>query len=385
MAADGQTAIVTGGAKRIGAALVRALAADGWHVLIHYHRIEGRGRSAGGGDRRRRRSQADLADPGAAETIIGGAGRPAAGAAAGQQRLASSRMTTSAISRRRAGPPISTSTCARRPCCRRAFAARAGRGADRQPARRQARRAQSRFLQLHHLQDRPRRPHRAYAPAPSRRSIRVCGIAPSVTLVSGPQSRANFDKVHGLNALGRGVDGRGDRRRAALHHRHAEHHRPDDPARRRPAFPLPAARRAVPGALNDAEYRPARRPRARPARAEDAQDRARGLRPARRHRLPRFRGRQRRSGCWSRSRSGSTSAASPPPTSAASAWDYDFLRTEIGALADGRRFNLQETFVREIYDLVAARRGVTALRVSTRKPDIYPDCAGVGVELTSAS
>ncbi len=68
---------------------------------------------------------------------------------------------------------------------------------------------------------------------------------------------------------------------------------------------------------------------------------------------------------------------------AGSAWDYDFLRTEIGALAAGRRFNLQETFVREVYDLVAARRGVTALRVATRKPDIYPDCAGVGVELSS--
>lgn len=65
------------------------------------------------------------------------------------------------------------------------------------------------------------------------------------------------------------------------------------------------------------------------------------------------------------------------------AWDYDFLRTEIGALAAGRRFNLQETFAREVYDLVAARRGVTALRVSTRKPDIYPDCAGVGVDLAS--
>jgi dihydroneopterin aldolase len=67
----------------------------------------------------------------------------------------------------------------------------------------------------------------------------------------------------------------------------------------------------------------------------------------------------------------------------ATAWDYDFLRTEIGALASGRRFNLQETLVREIYDLVAARRGVTALRVATRKPDIYPDCGGVGVELAS--
>jgi dihydroneopterin aldolase len=68
---------------------------------------------------------------------------------------------------------------------------------------------------------------------------------------------------------------------------------------------------------------------------------------------------------------------------AAEAWDYDFLRTEIGALAAGRRFNLQETLVRAIYDLVAARRGVTGLRVAARKPDIYPDCAGVGVELSS--
>jgi dihydroneopterin aldolase len=68
---------------------------------------------------------------------------------------------------------------------------------------------------------------------------------------------------------------------------------------------------------------------------------------------------------------------------AARAWDYDFLRTEIGALAAARRFNLQETLVRAVYDLVAARRGVTALRVSSRKPDIYPDCAGVGVELAS--
>lgn len=67
----------------------------------------------------------------------------------------------------------------------------------------------------------------------------------------------------------------------------------------------------------------------------------------------------------------------------ASAWNYDFLRTEIRRLAEGRRFNLQETFVRAIYDIVAARRGVTGLRVSTRKPDIYPDCTGVGVELSS--
>ena len=73
----------------------------------------------------------------------------------------------------------------------------------------------------------------------------------------------------------------------------------------------------------------------------------------------------------------------PETDDAAEAWDYDFLRTEVGALVAGARFNLQETLARAIYDLVAARRGVTGLRVSTRKPDIYPDCKGVGVELCS--
>ena len=67
----------------------------------------------------------------------------------------------------------------------------------------------------------------------------------------------------------------------------------------------------------------------------------------------------------------------------AAAWDYDKLRTAVLALVEGRRFNLQETVVHEIYGLVAARQGVTGLRISTRKPDIYPDCAAVGVELSS--
>ena len=69
--------------------------------------------------------------------------------------------------------------------------------------------------------------------------------------------------------------------------------------------------------------------------------------------------------------------------SAAAAWNYDFVRSEILRLAAGRRFNLQETLVREIYAGIAARAGVTALRVSTRKPDVYPDCRAVGVELAS--
>lgn len=67
----------------------------------------------------------------------------------------------------------------------------------------------------------------------------------------------------------------------------------------------------------------------------------------------------------------------------AAAWDYDFLRTEVLRLVEGRRYNLQEKLVREIYALVAARAGVTQLRISTSKPDVYPDCASVGVELSS--
>lgn len=67
----------------------------------------------------------------------------------------------------------------------------------------------------------------------------------------------------------------------------------------------------------------------------------------------------------------------------AEAWDYDFLRKSVLALVEGRRFNLQETVVHAVYDMVAARAGVTGLRVSTRKPDVYPDCRAVGVELSS--
>ena len=35
-----RTVLVTGGAKRIGAAIVRGLAGDGWRVAIHYHRSQ---------------------------------------------------------------------------------------------------------------------------------------------------------------------------------------------------------------------------------------------------------------------------------------------------------------------------------------------------------
>lgn len=62
--------------------------------------------------------------------------------------------------------------------------------------------------------------------------------------------------------------------------------------------------------------------------------------------------------------------------------DYDFLRRGILDLVSDRHFNLQETLCREIIALVARHGAVRVAIVSTRKPDVYPDCAAVGVELT---
>jgi dihydroneopterin aldolase len=75
----------------------------------------------------------------------------------------------------------------------------------------------------------------------------------------------------------------------------------------------------------------------------------------------------------------------PADDAAVNAWNYDHLRLEIERIAGARRFNLQETLVREIYDWVAARAGVKALRVSSAKPDVYPNAKSVGVEIASFS
>lgn len=65
------------------------------------------------------------------------------------------------------------------------------------------------------------------------------------------------------------------------------------------------------------------------------------------------------------------------------AWDYDFVRSQVRELAGARRYNLQETLARAIFNGIAAMRGVAALRVRMSKPDVYPDTHAVGVELAS--
>lgn len=66
-----------------------------------------------------------------------------------------------------------------------------------------------------------------------------------------------------------------------------------------------------------------------------------------------------------------------------SAWNYDVLRSEILRIAGQRRFNLQETLVRALFESLAERQGVRAIRIRSSKPDVYPDARSVGVEIAS--
>ncbi len=75
--------------------------------------------------------------------------------------------------------------------------------------------------------------------------------------------------------------------------------------------------------------------------------------------------------------------STPAGDDAANAWNYDYLKREIERISASRRYNLQETLLAEIYHWIAARKGVKALRLSSRKPDIYPNAEGVGVEIAS--
>ena len=61
--------------------------------------------------------------------------------------------------------------------------------------------------------------------------------------------------------------------------------------------------------------------------------------------------------------------------------DYDYLRSGISELLAGRHFELQETLCEEIAGVCFARPEVVSARVFTRKPDVYPDCEYVGVEV----
>lgn len=61
--------------------------------------------------------------------------------------------------------------------------------------------------------------------------------------------------------------------------------------------------------------------------------------------------------------------------------DYDFMRTTIANRMARGHIQLQETLCDDVISAMLAHPKVKAVRVSTEKPDVYPDCESVGVEV----
>ena len=61
--------------------------------------------------------------------------------------------------------------------------------------------------------------------------------------------------------------------------------------------------------------------------------------------------------------------------------DYDFIRRTIAGRVARGHIHLQETLCDDVLALMLAHPNVRAARVSTEKPDVYPDCEAVGVEV----
>lgn len=61
--------------------------------------------------------------------------------------------------------------------------------------------------------------------------------------------------------------------------------------------------------------------------------------------------------------------------------DYDFMRETIKRLSSRGHIHLQETFCDDIVAAMLQHPKVIAACVSTAKPDVYPDCHSVGVEV----
>lgn len=203
-----RTAIVTGAAKRIGAEIARALAADGWDVLIHYRHSEMEAKALAAALPRARIVQADLSDADGAERVIAAlADMPPPGLLVNS---ASSFVYDSFDDFSIQAWDMHMAANARGPALlSRAFATAVPEGtgalivnmldaklAQLNPDFFTYTLSKIAFAGLNEL----------LARSLSGRGIRVNAIAPSVTLVSGPQSRENFAKVHALNPLHRGVE-----------------------------------------------------------------------------------------------------------------------------------------------------------------------------------
>jgi dihydroneopterin aldolase len=61
--------------------------------------------------------------------------------------------------------------------------------------------------------------------------------------------------------------------------------------------------------------------------------------------------------------------------------DYDFMRQSILERVSKGHIHLQETLCDDVAKIMLAHPNVRAVKVSTAKPDVYPDCEAVGVEI----
>ena len=61
--------------------------------------------------------------------------------------------------------------------------------------------------------------------------------------------------------------------------------------------------------------------------------------------------------------------------------DYDFIRNTIARRMAQGHIHLQETLCDDVARAMLVHPKVRAVRVSTAKPDVYPDCDAVGVEV----
>jgi dihydroneopterin aldolase len=77
------------------------------------------------------------------------------------------------------------------------------------------------------------------------------------------------------------------------------------------------------------------------------------------------------------------SQSTPQADQLAEVVDYDFVRKVIAERVSTGHVELQETLCDDLVATLLQHPQVQAVRLSTCKPDVYPDCAGVGVEVFS--
>lgn len=75
------------------------------------------------------------------------------------------------------------------------------------------------------------------------------------------------------------------------------------------------------------------------------------------------------------------SASTPQQDDLSEVVDYDFIRDVIAQRVAQGHIVLQETLCDDLMRALIAHPQVQAVRLSTCKPDVYPDCEAVGVEI----